>query len=68
MKTNDYINVKEVGNSGRAYMLKKLKLIEIATSVIADLLCSEIKDEQDKIRVQSYRRGLEKSLHIMRYS
>jgi hypothetical protein len=49
-------------------MLRRIKIVEQSVSVIEDLLYNEIKDEQDKVRVLSYKRGLNKAIHMLRYS
>ena len=67
MRTDAALNVK-INESGRAYMLRKVKVLETALSVIDDLLYYEIKDDQDKVRVNSYKRGLNKAIHTLRYS
>ena len=67
MNTNSALNDK-LYKSGRTYMLRKIRVLDAAISIIDDLLCSEIKDEQDRARVNSYRRGLNKAIRTLRYS
>ena len=53
---------------GRDYMLRKIKIVEKSVSVLDDLLYCELKDESDKVRVLSYKRGFSKAISMMRYS
>jgi hypothetical protein len=57
----------EMKETGLAYMLKKIKTLETALSVIDDLMYSEIADLSDKVRVTAYKRGLTKAIHTLRY-
>ena len=63
MRTDAALNVK-IDNSGRTYLLRKVRVLDTAISIIDDLLYNEIKDEQDKMRVTSYRRGLNKAIGV----
>ena len=65
--TNDALNVK-MKDTGRAYLLRKVKSIEMTSGVLSDLLDREITDPTDKMRVSAYRRGFEKAIYLLRYS
>ena len=67
MRTDAALNVK-IKDGWRAYMLRKVKVLETTLSVIDDLLYNEIKEDQDRMRVNSYKRGLNKAIHTLRYS
>ena len=66
MRTDAALNVK-IKDGWGAYMLRKVKTLETFVSVIDDLLYNEIEDSQDKVRVTSYKHGLNRAISTLSY-